>query len=598
MAQMVIISPLQKLIDTTTIETFRTVPNISSNGAMKLAGIKYTTRFLTKNTLSNIPDLRVNSANCSFTLTETTNGVKLFVKAVDLNSTSDDIMVDNINGFYINKLFKGTVFSKYFMRYIDSFVSIKSRVNLGPTYKWDVNNYISNWQDNNFKTELSDKLCNISISEKLNGFSLSEYITNVQLRVYEIDVIASCLDFFDALLVMGLELGIRHNDLHFGNIFYNLDTKCLTMIDYGRLYFNDINIFSQKRGFADLALHIKGMFDANGREVPQGTTINYSPIIEKLNKHFTPRAFNFANAFVDTIADYICFSGNLYIMFSNVHRIASMVNIIKLIETHIIKFTSTRSGRRAIDHRRSQTGYSTFIQILRSDPGYVAANSVGKELIQRFTVGLYLMMEILLFFVNVNKVHPNNVFGEMNLITPFYASFQYNSDTVTLITFFEANKEKLMIELDGTQLYTTLANCINHQHLDTINRATMQGGEPINPPSTKEQEQFNMNGIQEMRDPPPPPFKGLIVGYEFWNEMSQEGVTLLEECKRQGGNIRTYSKDGKTYKDKIFTTKEIDDIIKKSKLEPIPIMQDNPFTSQNLPIYVHGGKKKPRSKKK
>jgi hypothetical protein len=158
MAQMVIISPLQKLIDTTTIETFRTVPNISSNGAMKLAGIKYTTRFLTKNTLSNIPDLRVNSGNCSFTLTETTNGVKLFVKAVDMNSTSDDIMVDNINGFYINKLFKGTVFSKYFMRYIDSFVSIKSRVNLGPTYKWDVNNYISNWQDNNFKTELSDKL--------------------------------------------------------------------------------------------------------------------------------------------------------------------------------------------------------------------------------------------------------------------------------------------------------------------------------------------------------------------------------------------------------------------------------------------------------
>jgi len=52
------------------------------------------------------------------------------------------------------------------------------------------------------------------------------------------------INFYDFLIKIGTKYGFIHNDLHFGNIFYNLDIRELILIDYGRSsfkYFMDIN---------------------------------------------------------------------------------------------------------------------------------------------------------------------------------------------------------------------------------------------------------------------------------------------------------------------------------------------------------------------
>ena len=607
----VLMTPLQMLINNTPIEVLEALPsvqlnpnpNIASVSIQKFAAIKYTTIFLENYTLVLVPHFTVNSANCSFALVESKYKGKptpLFVKAVEPwipSQTFDDIMVDNINGFFINKLFTGTLYSKYFMYYIGSFISLKSQVASGD-FNWGVNSYIVNWKENNFKIQQSDQLCNISISQQINGFSLSEYSegyknNDPRYTSRQTLVLDSCLDFFKKLLVFGFEFGISHNDLHLGNIFYNKNENCLTMIDYGRLYFNDISVFYQhhKKGLGSVGDNIKHMLQENGRKVNFADFSNYTDAMKQINSNYAVTN-KMGHAFTDTATDYICFSGNLYFMFLNIFP--KMGAIRQLVETHIIEFSTF--GSRAIEERYDQSPFASFMADLNNEIIYSGAIPTVKELVQMMAVGLFLMMEILLFIVNTNKLSRNRVFGIMN--TPFYSSFQYTFDTSTLGVFFNSQQQKLIHELQGTQLMSALFDCSNQRHLNTVISSTMQGGawgtDTPQLTANPKNGEFKMEGL-EIREPPPTPFKGLIVGDEFWNKMSREGVTLLEECKRQGGNIRTYSKDGKTYKDKIFTTKEIDDIIKKSKLEPIPIMQDNPFT---VPIYVHGGKKKPRSKKK
>ena len=197
-------------------------------------------------------------------------------------------------------------------------------------------------------------------------------------------------------------------------------------------------------------------------------------------------------------------------------------------------------------------------------------------------------MDLMSFLLVENKLRYDNVFGIMDENKPFFSSFQYIYDTVSLIVYFKKNEQKLNQELQGTLLHTTSGNCNKYLHLNKI-ISTSGGGNWGNPsPSTSYTATvLEMEGIHENHTVPPAPFKGLIVGQDFFTNISKDGIDLLEECKKQGGHIRTY-KDRTSFYDRTWSIQEIDELILKSKIKVIPQIQKPP---QNHSIAVRGGKK-------
>ena len=73
----------------------------------------------------------------------------------------------------------------------------------------------------------------MSVFEAINGFPLGSITTD------ESKFLSACLvfpQFFEFLTTMGLNYGLIHNDLHLGNIFYDITANKLKLIDYGRMH--------------------------------------------------------------------------------------------------------------------------------------------------------------------------------------------------------------------------------------------------------------------------------------------------------------------------------------------------------------------------
>jgi hypothetical protein len=256
---------------------------------------------------------QTSASNCLFTIA-TINDVPKFIKVVPFDylhrkDTNDLILIDIITAFifdYINKRNsdKYDKIRDYLALYQNSFISYylsKGLVNLTnrsrsrsrilsrlPTttsqyeYYWDYDflRYNSNYDEKKTKKcpYHPDYLENVLGMKKsaewafYDGYKrcfvyMSDAVTNAvsieQVFKRHKNKIGICLlklvDFYyEFLLEMGVEFGYCHNDLHFGNILFQLTAEKVILIDYGRSMFGHFIYGEDNKEINDLlGLEIK-----------------------------------------------------------------------------------------------------------------------------------------------------------------------------------------------------------------------------------------------------------------------------------------------------------------------------------------------------
>lgn len=177
-------------------------------------------------------DLQKKSVNCLFTLLDCfqDNGgfVQLFAKFVKDGSTGDAPILDNVNGWLINKVC-GKDQKKNFMRFVDGFQSYYDHSS-GPS-----------WNPMLIANTLSSKpgsltaQAMLSISQSIPGVSLSQLARTGDFQ----DIMFEQFPvLFKSLASMGRKHGFMHNDLHMDNVLCHATDKSLVVIDYGRVTFD------------------------------------------------------------------------------------------------------------------------------------------------------------------------------------------------------------------------------------------------------------------------------------------------------------------------------------------------------------------------
>lgn len=183
------------------------------------------------------PKLSGNSANAKFTEVEVINQndeiERLFMK-FQLSENVDNMVIDNINGYIINEIFKSN--NNNFMTYIDS-----SKIDLIKDGNEIDFNILKNPYDNN--NTFGGYRCSIH--------KLIETPLSLEDRIYDaisykdIDTDLKLIEkLFSEIKYLGNNYGFTHNDAHIGNILYtnkNREEKYV-LIDYGRVFFNE-NLF-------------------------------------------------------------------------------------------------------------------------------------------------------------------------------------------------------------------------------------------------------------------------------------------------------------------------------------------------------------------
>ncbi len=197
-------------------------------------------------------NIRQNSCNAGYTFlacrksnasssAETENLVVEF----QLNPDADDIALDNVNGYVVNRIVERMPSIKYhFMEYIDSCMSFVNTTNSKPEFPLDDILMASHRMidDNELlnglgKLKSTMKKCPISICKSVKApESLTDVIKNDD---YDFDsLIEKVFDLFAALRLVGGTFGFTHNDAHLGNVLYDGYDHSLVLIDYGRVLFS------------------------------------------------------------------------------------------------------------------------------------------------------------------------------------------------------------------------------------------------------------------------------------------------------------------------------------------------------------------------
>lgn len=311
-----------------------------------------------------------DSSNCLFfkadyTKTESNGNDKvdkLFVKVVQFPIIDQDIvMVDNINGFIINEIIKflgGSIHSKHFMTYRDSFLSFRKRY--GNDYYWrvdelaDIRNDMSPLSLQHSGTIQSkfftSELAHISIFNAINGVSIMSLIEkairtsnkSTQYMLENLDIIMKLTEFMRSVEVFGAEWGMIHNDLHTGNMFYDYDTKTIRMIDYGRMHFGAKIIYENKEIDKFIANEIirNCAPDLDGK-------ITYNDLMNTIhhkNKNTSDTKTN-SNYFLGYFADFITLAGNLYEYYINA-KLPLYVEIHSIVSIYLLEIQNmTHSSR-------------------------------------------------------------------------------------------------------------------------------------------------------------------------------------------------------------------------------------------------------------
>jgi hypothetical protein len=310
-----------------------------------------------------------NSANCLFFKSQCTRNndqpttENLFVKVVQYPIIDqDNILADNINGFILNQILTGG--SKHFMTYVDSFLSFRKKV--GRDYYWRVDQLadirknkgpLSLIQDSNIYTMYPDlDLAHISIFKAINGKSVSDMIKkaintvnkydslyiNEQLElISKINKFVKCFEFY------GMNYGMIHNDLHTGNYFYDLETKSIRVIDYGRMHFGIASEKSEPSVNEFIKIEIM-----RNCAIKQDKCDTYESIMNNIHKHCKnikgisniPTSSN-KNIYLGYFADIITLAGNLYEYYMNA-KLPLHKEIHNIISTHLLHISNIQTGSR------------------------------------------------------------------------------------------------------------------------------------------------------------------------------------------------------------------------------------------------------------
>lgn len=124
-------------------------------------------------------------------------------------------------------------------------------------------------------------------------------------------------NFYQFLITFGCKYGMMHNDLYLANIYYDLNTKSLKLIDYGRMYFQkyidepniDINNF--------VKLYHKKLWPSVSNQLPNLLQPEYTNFIQNMGyfykQNFNPRRIQTPTGnYVGIIGDIITLTCNLF----------------------------------------------------------------------------------------------------------------------------------------------------------------------------------------------------------------------------------------------------------------------------------------------
>jgi hypothetical protein len=186
--------------------------------------------------------LKMNSANAAFCFYDTTNGDKLLIK-VQLKHDSDPIIHDAVVNFTLNRILADTMYKPYksfFMQVHASFIGLvkHEQPQLSPQQQKQTPQPMSyvvvqQGQPNPIETRpLETRPC-VAVSRIENCYTFAQVLAgnwNQPTLPFKI------CQFINALLVLGNGVGFAHNDMHCGNVLYNMTEQHFVLIDYGRVH--------------------------------------------------------------------------------------------------------------------------------------------------------------------------------------------------------------------------------------------------------------------------------------------------------------------------------------------------------------------------
>ncbi len=402
-----------------------------------------------------------NSANCSFTLMpvmlQGTNLFKsFFVKIVDFPiKNTDHILLDNVNGWILNQFTDAFIpgIKNHVMEYIDSFVGYtKDRKYWDFSTQMDISSLDSPFNLNS--SSYFNKVY-VSISTAVHGMSLNNllqsYIQNPNLKGFcDTIVNTKMMELVNVLTKLGLEWGMLHNDLHFGNILINKDNDSkLVMIDYGRLHFQrfadadevynkNLNTFIQ-REFKKLCIDDDPKLNYLLQKYEgQGT------IIDKLgDENMKSTGINNNLEYFFHITDMITLACNMYVFYlitqqNNRDIIIQLQSFVRFNAnpSQLLSRDISITFSTAIDDRINQ--YKAVYDKLGSSP--------NAEYLKYMIEGLFYFT----WFLSKENKFSINLYNESSKY--FYHHFQYIGNSKDLVDKLPKMNEEITSKLTSVQV--------------------------------------------------------------------------------------------------------------------------------------------------
>lgn len=203
--------------------------------------------------------LRMNSCNASFVFMSGTlpNGDKeKLIAKFQMDPTADDINVDNINGYIVNRIASmHPAVKPFFMEYIDScltYLNTKKQIydlemllNMKESSDYEIEDTLQKLKSQsdlvkvsfnkvvNKPTSLGDLLSNLNSRRKSNNNNINSHAPKLSAK----DIVSRLRPLIEAIKTMGSKYGFTHNDAHLGNILHDGEQDHFVLIDFGRVLF-------------------------------------------------------------------------------------------------------------------------------------------------------------------------------------------------------------------------------------------------------------------------------------------------------------------------------------------------------------------------
>jgi hypothetical protein len=208
----------------------------------------------------------------------------LMVAKFQVDTESDDIVVDNISGYIINVLPLFNHVRRHFMTYMDScltFIQLKrNKGKLSATF--DLHMLAS--AHKHTIDDATNTCVKLNLAYVVNSpMALKDAFLDYMSEETHEYLVRKVGELLGALYHMGITYGFIHNDLHFGNILLDREAETLVIIDYGRVHF-DTNKLSkdvlekieERIAFEELKNTKRSKHNQHFCESPNPTPIDYN----------------------------------------------------------------------------------------------------------------------------------------------------------------------------------------------------------------------------------------------------------------------------------------------------------------------------------